>query len=140
MRQLGIGLTLLLLVVAILVVLPTVVFWNLWGPEAVIHHWAWVAYLAFLTTLGTVLVLTARIRPGQPESVNRGPKRRLRLGFAAFGLVAAILIIAPTAAFGNIFGLNAVLAFWASVALLVVMTFTGLILIFTAKNRTHQSS
>jgi hypothetical protein len=140
MRQLGIGLTLLLLVVAILVVLPTVVFWNLWGPTAVIHHWAWVIYLAFLTALGLGLVLTARIQPGQPESVNRGPKRRLRLGFAAFGLVAAILIIAPNVAFGEIFGLNAVLAFWASVALLVVMTFSGLVLIFTAKSGKRQNS
>jgi hypothetical protein len=140
MRQIGIGLTLLLLVVAILVVLPTVVFWKLWGAEAVIHHWAWVIYLAFLTALGTGLILTARIQPGQPESVNRGPQRRLRLGFAAFGLVVAILVIAPTAAFGNIFGLNAVLAFWASVALLVVMTFAGLIMIFTAKGGSRQNS
>jgi hypothetical protein len=140
MRRLIIGFTLLLLVVAILVVLPTVVFGYLWGTEAVIHHWAWVIYLAFLTTLGAILVLTARIQPGQPESVNRGPKRRLRLGFAAFGLVAAILIIAPTAAFGNIFGWDAVLAFWGSVGLLVVMTFTGLVLIFTGKRGARQNS
>jgi len=139
MRRLSIGLTLLLLVVAILVVMPTVVFWYLWGPEAVIHHWAWVIYLAFLTTLGTGLVLTARIRPGQPESVNRGPQRRLRLGFAAFGLVAAILVIAPNAAFGKIFGWDAVLAFWGSVALLVIMTFTGLFLIFTDKSPRQNS-
>jgi hypothetical protein len=140
MRQLGIGLTLLLLVVAILIVLPTVVFWSLWGPTAVIHHWAWVIYLTCLSILGTGLILTARVQPGQPESVNRGPKRRLRLGFAAFGLVVAILIIAPTAAFGNIFGWNAVLAFWASVAVLVAMTFTGLVLIFTAKSHARRNS
>ena len=131
---------LLLLVVAILVIAPTVVFWYLWGPEAVIHHWAWVTYLSVLSTLGTVLVLTARIKPGQPESVNRGPQRRMRLGFAAYGLVAAILIIAPTAAFGNIFGLDAVVAFWGSVILLLAMTFIGLFLIFTDKGRVRQHS
>ncbi len=140
MRRLNLGLALLLLVVAILVIAPTVVFWYLWGPEAVMHHWAWVTYLFFLTLLGTVLVLTARIKPGQPERVNRGPKRRLRLGFAAFGLVAAILIIAPTAAFGKIFGLDAVVAYWGSVILLVLMTFAGLFLIFTDKGRVRQNS
>jgi hypothetical protein len=140
MRRLNIGLALLLLVVAILVIAPTVVFWYLWGPEAVIHHWAWVTYLFFLSTLGTVLVLTARIKPGQPESVNRGPKRRLRLGLAAYGLVAAILIIAPTAAFGNIFGLDAVVAYWVSVGFLLFMTFFGLFLIFTDKGRVRRSS
>jgi hypothetical protein len=84
--------------------------------------------------------LTARIKPGQPESVNRGPQRRLRLGVAAYGLVAAILIIAPTAAFGNIFGLDAVVAFWGSVGLLLLMTFFGLFLIFTDKGRARQNS
>jgi hypothetical protein len=126
--------------VAILVIAPTVVFWYLWGPEAVIHHWAWVTYLVLLSTLGTVLVLTARIKPGQPESVNRGPKRRLRLGLAAYGLVAAILIIAPTAAFGNIFGPVAVVAYWVSVGFLLFMTFFGLFLIFTDKGRVRRSS
>jgi len=140
MRRLNIGFALLLLVVAILVIAPTVVFWYLWGPEAVIHHWAWVTYLFVLTALGTGLVLTARIKPGQPDSVNRGPQRRLRLGLAAYGLVAAILIIAPTAAFGNIFGLDAVVAFWGSVGLLLAMTFFGLFLIFTDKERVRQSS
>jgi len=140
MRRLNLGFALLLLVVAILIVAPTAVFWKLWGVEAVLHHWIWVAYLACLTVLGTVLVLTARVKPGQPDQVNRGPRRRLRLGFAAFGLVAAILVIAPTAAFGNIFGLDAVVAYWVSVALLVLMTFFGLFLIFTDKSRAGQNS
>jgi hypothetical protein len=139
MRRLNIGLTLLLLVVAILVVAPTVVFWCLWGPEAVLHHWAWVLYLGLLSLVGTILVLTARVKPGEPETVNRGPRRRLRLGLAAYGLVAGILVFAPTVAFGWIFGWDAVLAYWASVCLLVVLAFTGLFLIFTDKGRANQN-
>jgi len=130
---------LLLLVVAILVVAPTVVFWILWGPEAVVHHWAWVTYIVALTLLGTFLILTARVKPGEPEKVNRGPHRRLQLGFAVYGLVAGILVFAPTVAFGWIFGWDAVLAYWASVCLLVVLAFTGLFLIFTDKGRTRQN-
>lgn len=135
MRRLQAGLTLLVLVAAILVVAPTVVFWQQFGVEAVIQHWIWVAFLALLCGLGTVLVLTARVQPGAPNPKNDGPRRRMRLGFACYGLAAGILIFAPTIAFGWIFGADAVLAFWGSVILLVVMTFSGLFLIFTDKKR-----
>ncbi len=140
MRRLNAGLALLLLVAAILIVAPTVVFWMEFGPEAVLHHWAWVAYIVMLCGLGTVLVFTARVRPGSPDESNKGPRRRLRLGLAAYGLAAGILIFAPTVAFGWIFGFDAVLAFWASVCVLAVMTFSGLFLIFTDKSRLPQGS
>ena len=116
--------------------MPPFLHWT----SRVLHHWAWVIYIAGLTLLGTFLVLTARIRPGQPDSANRGPRRRLRLGFAAFALVAGILIFAPTVAFGWIFGWDAVLAYWASVCALVVLTIIGFVLVFTDKGRVRQNS
>jgi hypothetical protein len=139
MRRLNLGFTLLFLVAAILIVAPTVVFWWEFSFEAVLHYWAWVAYLVLLTTLGTVLLMTARARPGQPQIVDQSSRGRLFLGKAMFVLVAGILVFAPTVAFGWIFGINAVLAYWASVCLLVVMSFSGLYLIFTDKSRTRQS-
>lgn len=140
MRRLSLGVTLLLLVAAILIIAPTVVFWQQFGAEAVLHHWIWVAYISLLCVIGTILVLTARVKPGAPPRTNAGPRRRLRLGFAAFGLAAGILVFAPTVAFGWIYGFDAVLAFWGSVCLLAVMTFSGLFLIFTDKGRLQQSS
>jgi hypothetical protein len=135
MTRLNLGFGLLVLVVAILIVAPTAVFGYLWGLEAVLHYWAWVAYLIVLTLLGAGAVFTARAKPGHPQIVEGGSARRLRLGIAAFVLVAGILVFAPTIAFGNIFGYDAVLAYWASVFLLVAMTFGGLYLVFTAKQR-----
>ena len=140
MRRLNFGFGLLALVAAILIVAPTVVFWLEFGPEAVAHYWAWVAYLVLLTAIGSVLLLTARAQPGQPQIVEQSSRGRLRLGQATFILVAGILVFAPTVAFGWIYGFNAVAAFWACVFLLVAMTFGGLYLIFTDKSRVRQSS
>ncbi len=86
------------------------------------------------------MLLTARAQPGQPQVVEQKSMARLRVGQAAFVLLAGILIFAPTVAFGWIYGFNAVLAYWASVCLLVVMTFGGLFLIFTDKNRASQNT
>ncbi len=140
MHRLKFGFALLALVVVILIAAPTVVFWLEFGPEAVAHYWVWVAYLVLLTTLGAIFLLTARVRPGQPQVVDHGSRGRLFLGKAAFVLVAGILIFAPTIAFGAMYGFDAVIAYWASVCLLVVMTFGGLFLIFTDKNRSGQNS
>jgi hypothetical protein len=133
MFRLRLGFSLLLLVAAILVIAPTAVFWRMFGFEAVIHHWVWVAYLFALTVLGVWLVFVARARPDRPFTATNGIRRRVHLGLAAFALVFAILIFMPTVVFGNMFGFNAVLAYWASVWLLVLMTGSGLFLIFTAK-------
>ena len=62
------------------------------------------------------------------------------MGKAFFVLIAGILIFAPTIAFGWMYGFDAVVAFWGSVCLLVVMTFGGLFLIFTDKSRVRQGS
>jgi hypothetical protein len=46
----------------------------------------------------------------------------------------------PTVVFGQIYGVQAVLAYWGSVFLLVAMTLYGIFLIFTAKGRTPAGS
>ena len=74
MRRLIIGFTLLLLVVAILVVLPTVVFGYLWGTEAVIHHWAWVIYLAALILLLLTALWMTRPLGCDPAPLGPGGK------------------------------------------------------------------
>jgi hypothetical protein len=133
MLRLRLGLILLLLVVAILLIAPTVVFWRMFGFEAVVHHWAWVAYLTVLTGLGVWLLFFSRAQPDRPYDATNGVRRRLQLGLAAFGLMLAIQLILPTVVLGLLFGLNGVLAYWASIAVLALMTFSGLFLVFTAK-------
>jgi hypothetical protein len=140
MSRLRLGFSLLLLVGAILVFAPTIVFWRLFGFTAVVHHWVWVAYLVTLTALGIVFVFMARAQPDHPYVASQGTQRRLRLGMAAFGLVLAILVVMPTVVFGQIYGVQAVLAYWGSVFLLVAMTLYGIFLIFTAKGRTPAGS
>ncbi|MGA2052610.1 MAG: hypothetical protein ABSH19_04790 [Opitutales bacterium] len=135
MFQLRLGFALLLLVVAILLIAPTVVFWNLFGFAAVIHHWAWVTYLSALTAIGVGLVFVARAKPDRPFAATNGVRRRLQLGLASFGLMIALQIFLPTVVLGQLFGLNGVLAYWASIAVLLLMTFSGLVLIFTAKRQ-----
>jgi len=139
MLRLRLGLTLLLLVVAILLIAPTVVFWRMFGFEAVMHHWAWVAYLTVLTGLGIWLLFVSRARPDRPYDATNGVRRRLQLGMAAFGLMLAIQLILPTVVLGLLFGLNGVLAYWASIAVLALMTFSGLFLVFTAKRNLANS-
>ena len=139
MLRLRLGLTLLLLVVAILLIAPTVVFWRMFGFEAVMHHWAWVAYLTVLTGLGVWLLFVSRARPDRPYDATNGVRRRLQLGMAAFGLMLAIQLILPTVVLGLLFGLNGVLAYWASIAVLTLMTFSGLFLVFTAKRNLANS-
>lgn len=138
MRRLNLGLSLLFLVAAILIVAPTVVFWVLWGFKAVAAHWAWVAFLVGLMFLGVLLVFGRSPQSGRPELRVSEQRLRFRLGMMSFGLVAAILVIAPTVVFGYIFGATAVLAHWAAVMLLAAMTLSGLYLIFTDKSRTSQ--
>ncbi len=135
MTRLNIGVSMLLTVAAVMLFAPTIVFWNLYGFEAVLHYWAWVAYLLVLTAVGTVLVFSSRRPVERPVPVAGQTLDRLRLGLAVYGLVAAILVIAPIVAFGKIYGFDAVIAYWGSVILLVVMTFSGLFLIFTDKGR-----
>jgi hypothetical protein len=138
MRRLNLGLTLLLLVAMILIVAPTVVFWVLWGFKAVAAHWAWVAFLIGLMFLGVLLVFGRAPQSGRPEVLSSSQGLRFRLGMLSFGLVAAILVFAPTVVFGYIFGMTAVLAHWAAVGVLAAMTLSGLYLIFTDKSRARQ--
>jgi hypothetical protein len=133
MTRLRLGFALLMLVVAILLIAPTAVFWRIFGFEAVIHHWVWVGYLSALTAIGIGLVFVARAKPDRPFNATNGVRRRLQLGLAAFGLMLALQVILPTVVLGNLFGVNAILAYWGSVFLLCLMTFSGLVLIFTAK-------
>ncbi len=140
MFRLKLGLSLLSLVAAILIIAPTAVFWEEFGPEAVAHYWLWVAYLVLLTIVGSMFLFTAKARPGRPHEVDDHSRGRLLAGQGSFVLLGGILIFAPTVAFGWIYGWDAVLAFWASVCLLVVLTFSGLFLIFTDKGRIRQSS
>jgi hypothetical protein len=133
MTRLHLGFALILLVVAILLIAPTVVFWRLFGVGAVVHHWVWVGYLSTLTAIGVALVFFARAKPDRPYVATNGVRRRLQLGLASFGLMIALQVILPTLVLGQLFGVNGVVAYWASVCLLFVMTFSGLFLIFTAK-------
>ncbi len=139
MFRLRLGLSLLLLVVAILLIAPTVVFWCIFGFEAVLSHWEWVAYLTLLTGLGVWLVFVSRARPDRPYDATNGVRRRLQLGVAAFGLMFAIQLILPTVVLWQVFGINAVLAYWASIVALAVMTLSGLFLVFTAKRNLANS-
>jgi hypothetical protein len=139
MFRLRLGLTLLLLVVAILLIAPTVVFWRIFGFDAVVSHWEWVAYLTVLTGLGVWLLFFSRARPDRPYDATNGVRRRLQLGAAAFGLMLAIQLILPTVVLWLVFGLNAVLAYWASIVVLALMTFSGLFLVFTAKRNLANS-
>jgi hypothetical protein len=56
------GLLSLGLVVAILVIAPTVVFGLIFGPAAVIAHWAAVVLLATMTLAGLYLIFTDKSR------------------------------------------------------------------------------
>jgi hypothetical protein len=133
MSRLNLGLTLLAAVIAVLVFAPTIVFWQMFGFSAVVAHWAGVWMLVALTLLGVLLVFVRRPRRGPAKLEDEEARRRLYLGLAMFGLVAAILVFAPTVVFWSMFGFRAVVAHWVSVIALVIMTFLGLYLIFTDK-------
>ena len=133
MFRLRLGFALLVLVVAILLIAPTAVFWRMFGFEAAVHHWIWVAYFLALTGIGVWLVFVARAKPDRPYEATNGVRRRLQLGVAAFALMLVLQVVLPTLVLGQLFGLTAVVAYWGSVCLLWLMTFSGLFLIFTAK-------
>lgn len=56
------GFLLLTLVALILVLAPTVVFWQRYGAGAVLIHWSLVVVLALLLIVGSYLILTDRLR------------------------------------------------------------------------------
>jgi hypothetical protein len=59
--------------------------------------------------------------------------RRLNLGITLLSLVAAVLVIAPTAVFGYLWGPGAVMFHWIWVALLVGLMFLGIMLVFSGR-------
>ena len=132
------GLALIGAVVVFMVAAPTIAFWVQEGVQAVIAYWVSLLLLIALTLYGAYLVATDRAVPDSPSTAfQKGvrAKHRSHIGFLLIGLVALILVLAPTLVFWHRYGPEAVIAHWACVVLLGVLLIVGFYLVFTDRLR-----